>query len=269
MTDFVESADGTRIAYDVYGDGPAVILVAGAMQFRAFDPGTARLALALAAQGSTVVTYDRRGRGESSDGPTYAVEREIEDIAALIDAAEGPAALFGNCSGGVLALWAAAAGLPITRLALWEPPLAVGGEGRSSEQLHALQRLTATGDRAGMVERFMRDLPGEWLDEARQDPIWPIYLEVAHTLVYDSAVVERASHGSWTEHWAAVTQPTLVLVEERTPQSMRATAEALARALPNATTAPLRGRGHRWSPEAMAERLGAFLGSQIETSAIQ
>lgn len=261
MTDFVESADGTRIAYDLDGEGPAVILVAGAIQFRAFDPGTARLARALASEGHTVVTYDRRGRGESTDAPTYAVEREVEDIAALLEVTGGGAALFGNCSGGVLALWAAAAGLPVTRLALWEPPLAPEGQRGACDDLRTLQRLWAAGDRAGMVEHFLRDMPEDWLDEARRGPAWPIYLEVAHTLVYDSAVVERAGHAPWAQQWAGVSQPTLVLVGESTVPSMPPIAEALVRALPNATAATLPGRAHRWSAEVMAERLGRFLSS--------
>lgn len=259
MTDFVQSADGTKIAYDMEGEGPPVILVVGALQFRAFDPGTGRLARALAADGHTVITYDRRGRGESTDGPTYAVDREVEDIAALLDVAGTEAALFGNCSGAVLALWAAEAGLPVSRLALWEPPLALEGQGDDSKQLETLKRLWAAGDRQAMVEHFLRDLPDGWLEEARRGPAWPIYLEVAHTLAYDSAVVERASHAPWAEQWSRISQPTLVLIGEDTQPSFPPIANALVRALPNATMETLPARQHRWQADLMADRLGRFL----------
>lgn len=259
MTDFVQSADGTKIAYDIEGEGPPVVIVVGALQFRAFDPGTGRLARALASDGLTVITYDRRGRGESTDGPTYAVEREVEDIAALLDVAGPEAALFGNCSGGVLALWAAAAGLPVSRLALWEPPLALEGQGDHGEQLRTLGHLWAAGDREGMVEHFLRDMPDGWLEEARRGPAWPIYLEVAHTLVYDSAVVEAACQAPWAEQWSGVSQPTLVLCGEDTLPTYPPIADALARALPDAVTETLPARQHRWQADVLAERLGRFL----------
>ena len=117
----VMSKDGTVIAFDRSGQGPALILVGGAFQYRAIDPPTAQLA-ALLAQQFTVFHYDRRGRGESGDTPPYAVEREIEDLAALIHEAGGQAAVFGMSSGGVLALDAAAGGLAITKLAVYELP---------------------------------------------------------------------------------------------------------------------------------------------------
>lgn len=259
MTDFVESADGTKIAYDVDGEGPPLIVVAGALQFRAFDPGTGRLARALASNGHTVVTYDRRGRGESTDNAAYAVDREVEDIAALLDVAGGAAALFGNCSGAVLSLWAAAAGLPVSRLALWEPPLALEGQGDDGDQLRTLQRLSAAGDRQGMVEHFMRDMPDDWLDEARRGPAWPFFLEVAPTLAYDAAVVERADHAPWAQQWAAVSQPTLVLVGEHTLPTVPPIAAALTAALPHAVSDTLPARQHRWQAEVMAERLARFL----------
>ena len=114
----VQSADGTTIAFDQVGKGPALILVGGAFQHRAIDPRTAQLA-ALLAQHFTVFHYDRRGRGDSSDTQPYAVEREVEDLAALIKEAGGQAAVFGMSSGGVLALEAAKSGLAITKLALY------------------------------------------------------------------------------------------------------------------------------------------------------
>src|SRR6266487_3209606 len=117
----VISKDGTIIAFDRSGKGPAVMLVGGAFQHRAIDPPTAQLA-ALLAQHFTVFHYDRRGRGDSSDTQPYMVEREIEDLEALINEAGGSAFVFGMSSGGVLALYAAARGLALTKLVMYEPP---------------------------------------------------------------------------------------------------------------------------------------------------
>jgi len=166
----VVSADGTRIAYDWHGSGPAVILVSAAMQFRAFDPATVALAQELADRGFTVLHYDRRGRGESGDTLPYAVERGIEDIGALVEVAGGQAALFGSSSGAVLCLHAAAAGLAISRLVLWEAPLEPDGQGDSGPWLAELQSRLAVGDRAGAVEFYMSDMPVEWLEGAKASP---------------------------------------------------------------------------------------------------
>ena len=133
MTEFVTSADGTVIAFDRTGEGPPMILVGGATQFRAFDVTTIELAHQLAARGFTAVNYDRRGRGESTDTPPFAIEREIEDIDALVAEVGGSAALYGSSSGAALCLWAAATGVAVTKLVLWEPPLSLPGEGDDGE----------------------------------------------------------------------------------------------------------------------------------------
>src|SRR2546422_605368 len=117
MSEFAISKDGTRIAYERDGEGPAVILVAGAMQFRGFDPTTVEMAKLLAAKGFTVFNYDRRGRGESADASSFTLQDEIDDLGTLIDIAGGKAALFGNSSGGSISLAAATAGLDVTKLA--------------------------------------------------------------------------------------------------------------------------------------------------------
>lgn len=120
----VRSSDGTTIVFDQYGEGPTIILVGGALQHRAIDPQTAYLAKLLA-EDFTVIHYDRRGRGDSGDTAPYTVEREIEDLEALLNESGGSAFVFGMSSGGVLALDAAAQGLAISKLALYEPPFVV------------------------------------------------------------------------------------------------------------------------------------------------
>ncbi len=151
----VISQDGTTIAFDRSGQGPAVVLVGGAFQYRAIDPPTAHLA-ALLAQQFTVFHYDRRGRGDSSDTQPYAVEREMEDLEALIKEAGGSAFVFGMSSGGVLALEAAQRGLAITKLALYELPFNSGDEQAHQAAEHYTRQLTAllTQGRGGMPWRW-------------------------------------------------------------------------------------------------------------------
>ena len=256
MTEFTTSADGTRIAFDRQGDGPCVIFISGAMEFRAFDSGTAELATRMAARGFTAVSYDRRGRGESGDTQPYDVDREVEDIAALMEANGGSAALFGTSSGAVLALWAAAAGLPVTSLALWEPPLAVEDSGEAAEYERGLSQRAAAGDREGTIALFMRDMPPEWFESAKAGPAWPQMLAVSPTLPYDAALLARAQAGeSWAKQWAAVTQPTTILTGTETLPLFPAAADALEKALPDAVHVTVAGANHSWEPDAMVEAL--------------
>jgi pimeloyl-ACP methyl ester carboxylesterase len=259
MTTFTTSRDGTRIAFDREGSGPAVILVGGASQFRAFDPTTRRLAGALAERGFTVVNYDRRERGESGDTLPFAVEREVEDIAALVDEVGGSAALFGSSSGGALCLWAAAEGLGVSKLVLWEPPLTLEGHGDGGETLENLQRFIANDDRDGAVGYFMRDMPREWYERARGSEVWPVMLSIAPTLVYDAAVLDKSTREPWAEQWAGVTQPTLVLLGEETLPIFPPAADALVAALPDARQRRIAAAGHGWQPEVMADAVEAFL----------
>jgi pimeloyl-ACP methyl ester carboxylesterase len=259
MTKFVTSADGTRIAYTREGSGPAVILVAPAMQFRAFDPTTVEMAKQLADAGFTVVNYDRRGRGDSTDTLPFSVDREVEDIEALIAEVGGSAALFGSSSGAVLCLWAAAAGLGVTGLVLWEAPLALEGEGDGGEWLIGLQQRIAQGDRGAAVEFYMRDMPPEWLEAAKASPAWPVMKDIAPTLVYDAAALERAQRRPWEELWSSVTAPALVVIGEETLPLFPPVADALVAALPNASQRRIDAAGHGWRPEVMAEAIAGFL----------
>ena len=258
MTDHVTSADGTRIAFDIEGDGPAVVLVGGATQFRAFDPATAELARLLARRGFTVVNYDRRGRGDSGDTPPFALEREIEDIAALIAAAGGDAALYGSSSGAVLCLWAAAAGLPVSSLVLWEPPLEPEGT-RDRDWLTGLERRIAADDREGAAEFFMRDMPPEWIESAKGSDAWQTLVSIAPTMVYDATVLERSQHAPWSENWATVTAPTLVVIGDETLPIFPPIADALVKALPNATQRRIDASHQDWDPADMAAVIADFV----------
>ena len=258
------SSDGTTIAFDRSGEGPAVILVGGAFQHRAFDPAMAELA-ALLAPRFTVLHYDRRGRGDSGDTPPYAVEREVEDIAALVEAAGGSASLFGSSSGAALALDAARSGLPILRLALYEPPFLVDDSHPPlpEDYLERLTELVAAGRRGDAVALFMTkaaDLPDEVVAGMRQTPTWPGFESVAHTLPYDAAVMGDTVNGDPASlaRWASVTAPALVLDGGESPAWAGAAARALVEILPDARRRTLAGQTHAVAPEVLAPVLDEF-----------
>lgn len=207
----VTSRDGTRIAFDQEGDGPAVILVAGAFQFRAFDEPTVELSRLLAQQGFTVVNYDRRGRGESGPSGPGSLEHETDDIAALIEHVGGTAALYGSSSGAAIALWAATRDIGVTAVILWEPPLSFDDDG--GDFTRELQALIDAGRHERAVEYFMRDMPPEWLEGSKASPAWPVMVGIAPSLAGDAVALAASQGGAeaWSRNWQAVTVPTLVL----------------------------------------------------------
>lgn len=257
----VVSADGTSIAFDRSGRGPAVILVAGALSRRA-DPVNAGLA-DLLAERFTVYNYDRRGRGDSSDTQPYAVEREVEDIAALIEAAGGSAYCYGISSGGVLALEAARRLPSITKLAVYEPPFIVDGSRppRPRDYVQQLDTMTAEGRPGDAVAYFMTaaaGIPAEFVAGMRGQPFWAGLEAIAHTIAYDGRVMGDTMHGEpLPAEWATLTTPTLVLDGGRTP-AFHTSALALAELLPNARHETLAGQEHNVEPQAIAPVLATF-----------
>jgi pimeloyl-ACP methyl ester carboxylesterase len=259
----VTSNDGTRIAFDQLGEGAPVILVGGAFSYRMF-PKLVELT-ELLAERFTVVNYDRRGRGDSGDTAPYAVERELEDLEALIEAAGGSASLWGWSSGGVLALRATAAGLPVTRLAVYQPPFLVDDDGHRPppDFERTLAELTASDRRGAAASYFMKKgmgMPALIVGVMRLTPFWPRLKATALTLPYDVAVMGCAEWGEplSAEQWASVTAPTLVLDGEKSPAQLRNAARALAVVLPNATHRTLPGQSHNVSMEALAPVLAEF-----------
>jgi pimeloyl-ACP methyl ester carboxylesterase len=253
----VTSKDGTIITYDRLGQGPAVILVCGGSVDRMSNAGVAEL---LAKQ-FTVFNYDRRGRNESGDTPPYAVEREIEDIDAVVDAAGGSAYLFGSSSGAALALEAARQ-LPgrITKLALWEPPYIPDGFPRPPANTAQIFRdLVAEGKREDAAEFFMAKvvgLPSEFVAQARTSPWWPAQLALAHTLAYDATIM-----GDYTlpvERVAQVKIPTLVLYGSASMPFMPVAAQAIMDHLPNGQQRELEGQRHDVDAAALAPVLAEF-----------
>jgi len=241
------SADGTTIAYDRFGtgadghEGSPVVMVHAAGGYRDF--GSLRSLAEELATGITAVTYDRRGRGLSGDATPYAVEREIEDLAAVIAAiaGDGEAFVYANSSGGLLALQAAAAGLPIARMALFEPP--IGSEDAAADDLafrHELTDLVEAGHRQEAAERFMTEIgvPPEVL--AEMAPSLPALAAVAHTLVYDCLLSEATSLATA----ARVTVPTLILDSEGSTGDLTGWAAAVVGALPDGHHRSLAGEWH-------------------------
>lgn len=256
----VRSADGTTLAFDRSGEGPAVILVHGAFTDRT-HPLVAAVAAHLAPW-YTVLNYDRRGRGDSGDTLPYAVEREVEDLAALVEEAGGSAMVFGGSSGAGLAAEAASRLAAIAALALWEPPYHVGdGAPVVPDDFGAqLDRLVAAGRRGEAVARFMTEaaeVPAEVVAAMRADPSWPELEGMAHTLAREAAVMGPGNALPATR-LRAVTQPTLVLTGGNSPAWMTQAGEAVAAAVPRAVHRVLAGQAHAVEPVPLTSELLEF-----------
>ena len=259
----VRSKDGTPIAFDRSGAGPPLIVVLGALNDRS---SAAPFAEALGPN-FTLYAYDRRGRGDSGDTPPYAVDREVEDIDALISEAGGSAVVYGHSSGAVLALEAAARGLAIPKLALYEPPFIVDDSRPSlpGNYVATLQELASSGRRGDAVAYFMTagvGLPAEMADQMRGAPMWPALEELAPTLVYDGIIMGDTMSGrALPSEWAiSVTVPTLVMDGGASPAWQRNAVRALADLLPHAQGRSLEGQDHDVAPEVLAPVLVEFFG---------
>ncbi|MFI0542302.1 pimeloyl-ACP methyl ester carboxylesterase [Streptomyces canus] len=252
------SRDGTPIAYARTGQGPAVILVSGAMS----TGGTvAPLAVPLSER-FDVLVYDRRGRGASGDTAPYAVAREVEDLAALIETAGGEASLCGISSGGALVLEAAASGLPVRRAAVYETPYADFLEGGAEQNAEYTEQLTAAldeGRRGDAVELFLRltGMGEQTIQGARQSPMWSGMEAVAPTLAYDNAVM--AGGLVPRDRLASVTVPVLAVAGGASPAWMREGTRAVAEAVPEGSYRVLEGQTHMVDPTALAPVLAEFL----------
>ena len=308
----VTSADGTTLAYERHGDGPALVLICGAAVDRranaglvaalapdfavynfdrrgrgdsgdtppyAVDREVEDVAAMLGAAGGsvdrqsnggladvlassfTVYNFDRRGRGDSGDTLPYAIDREIEDVAAVLGAAGGSAHVCGSSSGAALALLAAARGLPVNRMVLWEPPYMVDPATRPpADAADTLERLAAEGRRADAVDYFMTKvvgMPPEALSAARTEPWWADQERVAHTLAYDDRVL--GDYSVPLDAAARVAVPTLILTGGKSFPFLRQTAEALAKAIPDVRTDVLEGQEHVVDPAILAPAVTAFL----------
>ncbi len=263
----VRSQDGTTIAFTRIGEGPPLILVDAALGSRAFG---AMVKLApLLAERFSVYTYDRRGRGASSDsaGP-YAVEREVEDLEAVIAEAGGSAFVYGISSGGALALEAAKRISSIRSFAVYEAPFVVDDTypPMADDYLTELERLVAADRRGDAVKMFLRrvGVPAFVVALMPLLPVWSKLKGTAHTLPYDIAIVEAHQKGAplRAEEWASVSAPALVIAGSKSPLWMRNGMEALAGALPAAQHRLLERQTHIVKPAALAPVLVEYFANE-------
>src|SRR5438477_5970842 len=261
----VTSKDGTKIAFDKVGSGPAVILVNGAIVYRAFDPSMAQLA-ELLGQHFTVYNYDRRDRGDSGDTQPFAKEREIEDLQALVEDAGGKAMIFGISSGSVVSLDAAAVIPGMTKVVVYEPALIVDDSRQPvpTNYTEHLTTLAAEGKRDEAVEYFLTQavgIPTEYVGSMKQDQaMWSGVTGVAHTLAYDAAFVGDVMQGKPLppDRWATVTVPVLVLDGGASDAWIHHGADTLANVLPHTSRHTLAGQTHMVDPNMLAPILIEF-----------
>jgi pimeloyl-ACP methyl ester carboxylesterase len=258
----VTSKDGTRIAFDRYGEGPALLLIGGALSERSAWAPMAKLL----ATHFSVFALDRRGRGDSGNTLPYAVEREIEDIEALIDEAGGAAFIHGQSSGAVLSLESSAR-YPhkVQKLSLYEPPFIIDDSRPPppADFAEHIDQLLSANQRGGAVEYWMADVvgaPAEVVTEMKASPAWPALEAVAHTLPYDIAVLSGNMAGNPlpAERWVSVSQEVLVMDGGASPDWIRNTARTLADILPNAEHRSLDGQMHDAAPDILGPELERF-----------
>ncbi|SED65869.1 alpha/beta fold hydrolase [Jiangella alba] len=258
MTEYVTTALGDRVAYDRYGDGgPGLIFVAGAGPFRAIDPVTTATAELAAEQGLATIVYDRLGRGDSEATGRIGLDREFAALRALMDLLGGEAALCGHSSGCSISLAAAANGLPVTALALWEAPIAPVGT--VAEWIGEVERRMDAGDFDGALTHYMKDMPPEWLEQAKQDPMYEMLAAQVVSYRADGESLVWADSGPQAELFANVRVPTEFLLGEKTFDEMHAAAAAVLATIPGSVKKELPGADHTWDVAPMAAELARFI----------
>jgi pimeloyl-ACP methyl ester carboxylesterase len=236
MSDFITTATGDRVAYDLRGTGPALIFVAGAGPFRAIDPVTTQTAELTSQRGITTLVYDRLGRGESSAEGRLGLERELDAICALLEVVGGSGVLCGHSSGCSISLYAAAFGLPVAGLALWEAPLAsIAAETQAWSD--EIERQIDAKNFEGATSHYMKDMPPEWL-------AWAV-----------TALENKSLSG--------IQIPVLTMYGTETFPEMPKAAARIVENLPNAREKEIPGSQHEWQPEAMAAALAEFVKSCV------
>ncbi|MEO5780535.1 MAG: alpha/beta fold hydrolase [Arthrobacter oryzae] len=252
MIQSVQSADGTTIAYEQAGTGPVLILVGGALNNR----HSAANLVPLLEESFTVVSYDRRGRGDSTNTPPYDVDREVEDLRALAAEAEGPVYLYGHSSGGILALEAGSAGVPVGKIAVYEPPYLTGGGEDWQAFVDKVRTLADSGQGNKAVEVFIRHTGADFDPGMTQAPWWPALVSLAPTLAYDLTLTANGSVPA--DRFAGITAPVLALYGGASAGWAAASATAVASAVPDGRRDMIDGQDHAVAPDAVAPVLLKF-----------
>jgi len=256
----VTSTDGTQIAYETLGNGPALILVGGAFCDRRAKASGTPLAQLLAPH-FTVISYDRRSRGDSTEASPWTIEREVEDLAALIAAAGGTASLYGISSGALLAVEAAVRRLPVAKLALYEPPIVLDSNRRPSEAFASeLAALTDAGQRGAAVELFLTrvvQVPPPAIAGMQHSPMWSGLEALAHTLAYDMRITSNAP--AIVDRASGLAAPVCIWNGTASPPWMHDGARVLANAVAHGETRTLAGQTHDVDPKVLAPALVEWL----------
>ncbi len=256
---YVTSKDGSRIAFEKSGTGPALIIVSGALSARTLYEGEPMLLVGMLSKHFTVYIYDRRGRGESTNEQPYAVQREIDDLESLIDHAGGRANLYGVSSGGALSLHAVGklGAAKVPKLAIYEVPYGQGEETFDKQKQGVNERIK-NGKPGDAAEFFLSQIgtPAEALEKMKSSPAWRTIEKIDFTLAYDYQVL---GDGAIPRNVVkSITIPTLVMVGEKSMDFINATAEQLARLMPNAEHKTLKGQMHQPKAEVVAPVLIEF-----------
>ena len=262
MAETTTSADGTTIAYDRVGDGPTLIVIGGAFNTRQ----SAGDLVPLLSSHLSIVTYDRRGRVDSSDAdaiggiPPFTVEREIEDLAALIDAVGGDVFAYGHSSGAILGLEAASRGLPISRLAAYEPPYTADPDDPTPLTDGGVRAAVAAGDREAAAGAFLRltGMPDQAIEGVKHAPFWLGMLAIAHTLPYDLALTGNGVVPA--TRFGSITADTLVMDGGTSPAWAARAAEAVVAVVPGARRITVAGQDHNVDSTVLAPYLLDFFG---------
>ncbi|MFJ4233448.1 alpha/beta fold hydrolase [Cellulosimicrobium cellulans] len=261
-TSHVLTARGDTVTYDLRGEGPGLVFVAGAGPFRAIDPITTETAERVSAQGVTTVVHDRLGRGESPADGVLDLERELAAVAAAIAVADGGsgrgAVLCGHSSGCTIALAAAHAGLPVTGLVLWEAPLG-DDAAATKEWIDEFERRLDAEDYVGATEQYMKDMPPEWLDGMRRSPDFEQLARGSRSQRADGESLVWATTALEDDTLATVDVPVLATYGTVTFPEMPVSARKVVAAVPHGELREVEGAFHSWDPAAMAEVLVRFV----------
>jgi pimeloyl-ACP methyl ester carboxylesterase len=264
MTDFVTSTRGDRVAYDRYGpvgEGPTVVLVAGAGSLRGDEAVVAATARLVAAEGVAVLVPDRLGRGESAAEGRLDLDREVDALRAVVEAAGGHAVLCGHSSGCSISLYATAQGVPVDGLVLWEAPLAAPAAD-TKDWVDGLEQRIDAGELEAAQEWYMKDMPPEWLAGAKASPAWPAIYAGVVSLRADGQSLRWATaqleSGALREQ---VGVPVLAVYGTSTFPAMVAAADRVHAVLPQTEVRELPGAHHTWEPAGFAPVLAGFVRS--------